>query len=179
VLAELRHIPEDIAALAGVVQGVVTIGALPLARSQLLPTAIAAVLRQHPRLQVRSLESPYDELTAGLLSGRIDFIIGALRASAGDAFARTALFRTRRRWWRAPAIRWRRRKRLALDDLAGYPWVLSRAGTPLRESLVQLFPQPGRAAAGAGRRDRRPGLAARPAAGQRHADGAVGAPAAP
>jgi LysR family transcriptional regulator of gallate degradation len=80
VLAELRHIPEDIAALAGVVQGVVTIGALPLARSQLLPAAIAAVLQQHPRLQIRSLESPYDELSAGLLSGRIDFIIGALRA---------------------------------------------------------------------------------------------------
>jgi LysR family transcriptional regulator of gallate degradation len=42
VLAELRHIPEDIAALAGVVLGVVTIGALPLARSQLLPVAISS-----------------------------------------------------------------------------------------------------------------------------------------
>jgi LysR family transcriptional regulator of gallate degradation len=75
-----------------VVQGTVTIGALPLARSQLLPTAIAAVLRQHPRLQVRSLESPYDELSAGLLSGRIDFIIGALARQPGDAFVSTALF---------------------------------------------------------------------------------------
>jgi LysR family transcriptional regulator of gallate degradation len=36
-------------------EGVVTIGALPLARSQLLPLAIAAVLQRHPRLQsVRS-----------------------------------------------------------------------------------------------------------------------------
>jgi LysR family transcriptional regulator of gallate degradation len=61
--------------------GVVTIGALPLARSQLLPMAIASVLKRHPRLHIRSLESPYGELTAGLLSGRIDFIVGALRAA--------------------------------------------------------------------------------------------------
>jgi LysR family transcriptional regulator of gallate degradation len=33
VLAELRFIPDDISALRGVVEGVVTIGALPLARS--------------------------------------------------------------------------------------------------------------------------------------------------
>jgi LysR family transcriptional regulator of gallate degradation len=139
VLAELRHIPEDIAALAGVVQGVVTIGALPLARSQLLPSAIAAVLRQHPRLQVRSLESPYDELTAGVLSGRIDFIIGALRASAGDAFVSNALFQDKAVLVARTGHPLAARKRLALKDLAGYPWVLGRAGTPLRESIEGFF----------------------------------------
>jgi LysR family transcriptional regulator of gallate degradation len=139
VLAELRHIPEDIAALAGVVQGTVTIGALPLARSQLLPTAIAAVLQKHPRLRVRSLESPYEELTAGLLNGRIDFIVGALRPGAGDAFESRLLFEDK------PALVARHghplasKKRLGLADLAGFPWVLSRAGTPLRSSLEQFF----------------------------------------
>jgi LysR family transcriptional regulator of gallate degradation len=92
VLAELRHIPEDIAALAGVVLGVVTIGALPLARSQLLPVAISSVLKRHPQLQIRSLESPYEELTASLLSGRIDFIVGAQRAGSGDTFESRSLF---------------------------------------------------------------------------------------
>jgi LysR family transcriptional regulator of gallate degradation len=139
VLAELRHIPEDIAALAGVVQGVVTIGALPLARSQLLPTAIAAVLRQHPRLQVRSLESPYDELSAGLLSGRIDFIIGALRVTAGDAFTSTALFQDKAVLVARTGHPLAARKRLALKDLNGYPWVLGRAGTPLRELIESFF----------------------------------------
>ncbi|ALK96840.1 LysR family transcriptional regulator [Massilia sp. WF1] len=139
VLAELRHIPEDIAALAGVVQGVVTIGALPLARSQLLPAAIAAVLLQHPRLQVRSLESPYDELSAGVLSGRIDFIIGALRASAGDAFVSTALFQDKAVLVARTGHPLAAKKRLTLRDLAGYPWVLGRAGTPLRESIEGFF----------------------------------------
>lgn len=136
VLAELRHIPEDIAALAGVVQGVVTIGALPLARSQVLPLAIAAVLQKHPRLQIRSLESPYDELTAGLLSGRIDFIVGALRALPGDAFVSHVLLEDKAALVARAGHPLAGCKRLGLPDLAGFPWVLSRAGTPLRESLV-------------------------------------------
>jgi DNA-binding transcriptional LysR family regulator len=32
------------------------------------------------------------ELTAGLLSGRIDFIVGALRNAPGEAFSTRALF---------------------------------------------------------------------------------------
>ncbi|MBB3222962.1 LysR family transcriptional regulator [Pseudoduganella umbonata] len=142
VLAELRHIPEDIAALAGVVEGVVTVGALPLARSQLLPGAIAAVLQKHPRLRIRSLESPYEELTAGLLSGRVDFIVGALRSGGGDAFEdrvliedRVALVARRGHPLAAPG----NGRRVTDADLAGYPWVLSRAGTPLRESLEAFF----------------------------------------
>lgn len=139
VLAELRHIPDDIAALAGVVQGVVTIGALPLARSQLLPTSIAAVLKAHPRLQIRSLESPYDELGAGVLSGRIDFIIGALRANIGDAFVSNALFQDKAVLVARTGHPLAASKRLSLMDLAGYPWVLGRAGTPLRESIEAFF----------------------------------------
>ncbi|WP_020653029.1 LysR family transcriptional regulator [Massilia niastensis] len=144
-LAELRHIPEDVAALAGVVQGTVTIGALPLARSQLLPAAIASVLRRHPRLHVRSLESPYGELTAGLLSGRIDFIIGAQRASAGDAFAARALFDDEAALVARAGHPLAAKKTLHVSDLGGYPWVLSRAGTPLRESLGQFFQRQGAA----------------------------------
>nr|WP_314632017.1 LysR family transcriptional regulator [uncultured Janthinobacterium sp.] len=139
VLAELRHIPEDIAALAGVVLGVVSIGALPLARSQLLPLAIAAVLARHPQLHVRSLESPYEELTASLLSGRIDFIVGAQRAGTGDAFVSRPLFQDAAALVARSGHPLASRKKLGLHDLAGYPWVLSRAGTPLRESLLQFY----------------------------------------
>jgi len=148
VLAELRHIPEDIAALAGVVLGVVTVGALPLARSQLLPEAIAQVLQRHPQLHIRSLESPYEELTASLLSGRIDFIVGAQRAgSAGaDAFASRALFEDQAVLVARTGHPLAGKKKLALADLADYPWVLSRSGTPLRESLVQFFEGQGAAA---------------------------------
>ncbi|QBE63260.1 LysR family transcriptional regulator [Pseudoduganella lutea] len=143
VLAELRHIPEDIAALAGVVEGVVTVGALPLARSQLLPAAIAAVLQKHPRLRIRSLESPYEELTAGLLSGRVDFIVGALRPGAGDAFDDRVLIEDRVALVARSGHPLAGKRRVDDADLAGWPWVLSRAGTPLRESLEAFFRERG------------------------------------
>ena len=139
VLAELRHIPEDIAALAGIVRGVVTIGALPLARSQFLPLAIAAVQARHPHLVVRSLESPYDELTAGLLSGRIDFILGALRPSSGVAFVSERLFEDKVALVARAGHPLAAQKRIAMRDLDRYPWVLSRAGTPLREQFDRFF----------------------------------------
>jgi LysR family transcriptional regulator of gallate degradation len=146
VLAELRFIPDDISALRGVVEGVVTIGALPLARSQLLPQAIAAVLQKHPRLQIRSLESPYGELTGNLLSGRIDFIVGALRAGSDDAFSSRTLLEDKTALIVRSGHPLAHRKRLCLSDLAGFPWVLSRAGTPLRDSLELFFHNHGAAA---------------------------------
>ena len=142
-LAELRHIPEDVAALEGRVEGTVTVGALPLARSQLLPLAITSVLQRHPRLHVSSLESPYGELTAGLLSGRIDFIVGAMRQAPGDAFVQHALFDDKAALVARAAHPLAARTRLALGDLDGYPWVLSRAGSPLREFLGQFFEKEG------------------------------------
>jgi LysR family transcriptional regulator of gallate degradation len=143
VLAELRHIPADIAALAGVVQGVVTIGALPQGRSQVLPQAIAAVLRAHPRLRIRSFESPYDELTASLLSGRVDFIVGALRLVPGEAFVSHALLEDKAALIARVDHPLAGCKHLRLSDLADYPWVLSRAGTPLRMSLELFFQRQG------------------------------------
>jgi LysR family transcriptional regulator of gallate degradation len=145
VLAELRHIPADIAALNGVLQGTVTIGALPLARSQLLPMAIAAVLEKHPLLRIRSLESPYEELMAGLLSGRVDFIVGSLRPATDNTFESRVLISDKAAVVARSNHPLAAKKRLTLSSLAGYPWVLSRAGTPLRESLVQFFERAGAA----------------------------------
>ena len=142
-LAELRHIPEDIAALAGVVEGTVTIGALPLARTRLLPLAITAVLARHPRLQVSSLESPYAELTAGLLGGRIDFIVGALRQAPGEAFSARALFEDRAALVARAGHPLASKKKVTIADLHAYPWVLSRPGAPLRDSLEQFFARHG------------------------------------
>lgn len=144
-LAELRHIPADITALDGIVEGMVTVGALPLARSQLLPTALARVLQKHPRLQIRSLESPYEELAAGLMSGRIDFIVGALRGFRDDTFESRPLIADSATLIARTGHPLTRKKKLAHADLAGYPWVLSRAGTPLRDSLEQFFRDGGHA----------------------------------
>jgi len=144
VLVELGHIVSDIAALNGVLEGVITVGALPLARTLLLPMAITSLLKKYPRLRVRSLESTYEELTAGLLSGRVDFIIGALRTPTGQGLDASALIQDRTAVIARAGHPLASRRNLSFDDLQDYPWVLSRAGTPLRILLEQFFRDHGR-----------------------------------
>ena len=139
VLAELRNIRADIAALKGVLEGVVTVGALPLGRTLLLPMAIADVHRRHPHLRFRTLESPYEELTAGLLAGRIDFILGAVRPLASQGLATERLFQDRISLIVRAAHPLAVRKRVTLADLEPYPWVLSRSASPSRQALDGVF----------------------------------------
>ena len=78
-LNELRHIPDDIAALHGNTKGAVTVGALPLGRTLILPIAIGRLSIQHPGVRVVTDESSYETLVSRVRAGDVDFILGALR----------------------------------------------------------------------------------------------------
>lgn len=139
VLAELRHIEDDVNAAQGRLEGLVTVGTLPLARTRLLPMAIDALMAQHPLLRVHSLESPYEQLCAGLLGGKVDFILGALRPIADRELVSEVLFTEQLHVIASTSHPLANRRNLSLADLRPYPWILSRPGTPLRESLAQFF----------------------------------------
>ena len=142
-LAELRHIEADVAAAHGRIRGVVTLGALPLIRTSVLPQAVAIVLARHPQMRVVSLESPYEELVGQLLSGRVDFILGALRPTSGTQLSTEPLFVDRMALLAGARHPMATRPRVTVQDLAAYPWVLSRAGTPLRDALAAYFASEG------------------------------------
>lgn len=78
-LAQLRIAEMEIAALRGVVAGHVVVGALPFGRPYLLPLAIGALCRAHPRVHVRTVEGPMPVLTASLRTGDVDLVFGALQ----------------------------------------------------------------------------------------------------
>jgi LysR family transcriptional regulator of gallate degradation len=78
-LAETRHAVADIAALRGITEGTVTVGALPLGCTRLLPESIAGVLGRHPGLRVATIEGSFENLAADLRAGDLDFILGPLR----------------------------------------------------------------------------------------------------
>ena len=132
-LAETRHALADIAALRGVTQGTVTVGALPLGRTRLLPESIAGVVAKHPGLRVATIEGSFETLAASLRAGDIDFILGALRPSdyasdlsalplADDALAIVGRHEHP----------WAQRRRIAPEDLTRARWVLPRVHTPNR-----------------------------------------------
>jgi len=104
-----------------------------------LPEAIAKLRAAHPDLRVHARESPYEQLCADLLSGKLDFIIGALRPDTDQALHHELLFTEELCVMAATTHPLARRERLGLADLRGQSWVLSRPGTPLRESLSAFF----------------------------------------
>jgi LysR family transcriptional regulator of gallate degradation len=132
-LAEIRHAVADIAALRGTTQGTVTVGALPLGRTRLLPESIADVVSRYPGLRIATLEGTFETLAAALRAGDLDFILGALRPPGyasdlqGEPLADEELAVVARR-----DHPWATRKRLHPAQLAHARWVLPRVNTPNR-----------------------------------------------
>ncbi len=142
--AELAQARAEVGALTGGAKGRTVIGAMPLARSFLVPTAVLAFAANHPRHSVSILDGTYESLLLALRSGQADVLIGALRGPAstegireerlfddplalvvraGHPFARG----------RAPSVR----------ELPRYEWIAPRAGSPLRRQFSELFEQAG------------------------------------
>lgn len=140
VLAELRSIDSDLAALRGAVEGSVVVGALPLSRTLILPSAIAMLVDRHPSLHVSTVESPYETLAAALRSGDIDFIIGALRPpEAAKDLVQEPLFEDRISLIVRAGHPLAKLPRIDRASLQRARWVLSRPGSPSRELLERAF----------------------------------------
>jgi len=138
-LNELRHIPADLAARKGILQGTVRIGALPLGRTRLLPQAIVKLTSRYPGVRVVTSESAWEMLSAEMRSGDIDFIFGALRdsntlkdISSETLFSEEMVLVARRDH---PLTR----QPLDLQMLREARWVLPRSATPARHLLDSCF----------------------------------------
>ena len=140
VLAELRHIAPDLAASVGTLEGSIHVGALPLGRTHVLPSAIAALLARHSQLHVATVESPYEALAASLRSGDIDFILGALRAPAdAKELEQEPLFEDRMSVIARADHPLTRIRQIDFATLRRATWVLSRPGSPSRELFETFF----------------------------------------
>ncbi|RDK00859.1 LysR family transcriptional regulator [Paraburkholderia lacunae] len=139
-LNELRHVPDDIAALHGKIQGAVTVGALPLGRTLILPRAIARMTAQNPGARVVTDESAYEALVAGLRAGDIDFILGALR----DNDAASGLKNERLMSEDMVVLVRRdhpltRERDLTVIDMRNAQWILPRSNAPARALFEAQF----------------------------------------
>jgi DNA-binding transcriptional LysR family regulator len=116
------------------------IGAMPLARSCVVPAAALEFSASYPRHQVAILEGAYDVLLEALRSGRADLLVGALRQPLPQSdVLQQHLFDD------PLAIIVRSGHPLTAgaapvaDELARYPWIVPRQGSPLRRQFEQLF----------------------------------------
>ncbi len=143
--AELEAGLSELAALDGRETGRITIGAMPLCRARLLPTAVAAFHPEHPESEVVIVEGSFRELIEPLRDGVIDVMIGALRPTApAEDVVQDELFVDRL------VVLGRKRHPLSklagnvgTDALAHYPWTISARGTPLRIQWDHMFASAG------------------------------------
>ena len=135
---ELFH--EEIASAAGRLRGQLSVGALPLARTYIVPKALILIGNRNPDFRLRLVEGSYEFLLTALQNGDIDIMVGTLREPAPtDEVVETRLFEDRL------CIVGRADHPLAagpeprLDDLLDYPWIAPRLGSPARSEFDALF----------------------------------------
>jgi LysR family transcriptional regulator, regulator for genes of the gallate degradation pathway len=137
--AELEAGLTELASLQGVETGRINIGAMPLSRARLLPTAVIAFYRQYPDVRINIVEGSFQELIEPLRDGELDLMIGALREpSPGEDIVQQALFADR------PVVLGRVGHPLAqtsvnIADLARFPWTVPAPSTPLRLQWEKMF----------------------------------------
>ncbi len=137
--AELRSALAELAMLQGREVGKIVVGAMPLSRARLLPSAVAEFHRRYPGTAIAVVEGSHTELVGPLRDGEIDVIVGALRTARGDdGLISYPLFEDR------PVVIGRAghplaRAVLTPQAMAAYPWITAGRGTPLRAQWEAMF----------------------------------------
>ncbi|MGZ9811467.1 LysR family transcriptional regulator [Pseudoroseicyclus sp. H15] len=137
--AEIAQGEAELAELAGGEGGRIVIGALPLARSLILPQALIAFRARRPAQPVTVIDGPYEELLAGLRRGEIDVIAGALRSPCPAGIAQERLFDDRLAFLAGHGHPLAGQPALHPEELARWPFVVPRVGTPARAHFDALF----------------------------------------
>jgi LysR family transcriptional regulator, regulator for genes of the gallate degradation pathway len=141
--AELAQARAEVAALVGSDRGGTVIGAMPLARSFIVPSAVLHFSVRWPGHSVAILDGPYENLLQALKLGRADVLVGALRQEIPNDVLQEHLFDD------PLAIVVRAKHPLARvarapkpKELRNYAWIAPRLGSPLRrhyEALLKLI----------------------------------------
>jgi DNA-binding transcriptional LysR family regulator len=143
ILREIDLVADDLDEARGRHRGRVAIGSLALGRSELVPRAVARVVKFFPDARFLIQDGTYDQLLQGLRAGELDLIVTAGRPLATDDVTEVPLFDD------VLAVVVRAGHPLAVNgvssiaDLRSYPWILPRQDTPTRRRCDALLEQIG------------------------------------
>lgn len=144
VLSELRRAQEAVEALKRGDRFRVAIGSVMSPGTDLLPRALALLAERHPQMLASVEMDTSRPLVAKLLEGRLDIVIGRILdpdVAAGLAFE--PLAEEPHSLIARAGHPLARRRRLSVEDLVGYTWVLPPAESILRERINAMFLQRG------------------------------------
>lgn len=142
--AELAQAWAEVAAATGVDRGSTVIGAMPLARSVIVPAAIVRFATSRPRHAISVLDGPYESMLEALRSGVADVLIGALREDPPADVAQEHLFNDPlaivvRAGHPLVGLTGGAGRAPPIAALARFPWIAARPGSPLRRHFDRLL----------------------------------------
>jgi DNA-binding transcriptional LysR family regulator len=130
---------EELESARGGLRGQIVIGAMQLAGSFLLASVLNEFISAHPHANVRISNGSSGAMLRSLRNGDVDFVIGLLRDPVPEDLVEEPLAE-------APyAIAARhghplfRKRKVVLDDLSAYDWVVSTPGSCRRVCFDALF----------------------------------------
>jgi LysR family transcriptional regulator, regulator for genes of the gallate degradation pathway len=139
-IREIEYAVEEIQAAKGAVISRLAVGNIPHSNNQMLSTAINGLLSAHPNAHVHVVDGHYEALLHDLRAGKLDFLFGVLRRPdwAADVkeevlFPNPYVVVARKNHPLAPL------RRLTLEELVRYDWVMPGAGTPRQQAFERMF----------------------------------------
>jgi DNA-binding transcriptional LysR family regulator len=141
VLAELRHIEDELGLFHAGMVGQVVVGALPVAVAALLPRALQALARDYPRITVRIVEGTSDALFPRLKEGHLDVLVGRFWPGEEPELVNEVLFDSGFALIARAGHPLASKPRLKLSDTMALPWIVPPPGSHSRGALDAMFPQ--------------------------------------
>lgn len=142
--AEIAQARAEVTALEGGETGSTVIGAMPLARTYLIPSTLIQFNDEFPDHRVGIVDGTYEFLLSALKSGEADFLVGAMREpSQLTDVVQEHLFDDPLSIVVRAGHPLAGKKRVSMPALLKFRWVAPRAGSPLRSHFNNLFSQAG------------------------------------
>ena len=140
VEAELRHARNDIETIQGAGVGEIRVSASPSVATGLLPRAVIAFQRTHPRVTFHILEGVYPDMLPAIRTGDLDLAICLVPGRPrDDSLSFISLIKDRL----VPAVRADHpmlgRRKLRLEDLIGLDWIIYRRSHTGLDVFEQTF----------------------------------------
>ena len=137
---EIAQAHAEVAQSMGRAEGRTIIGAMPLARSAIVPGSVLAFAAERPHHSVTILDGPYETLLWALRNGQADVLIGALRDPAPTIeVLQEYLFDDPLSIIVRAGHPLASMRRLRADSLAPYDWIAPPADSPLRRHFDALY----------------------------------------
>ena len=143
MLADLDGARSEVAGLATLERGRLSVGATPSLCTVLLPQVLAAFHSEHPGITLTVIEAGSRDLVDRLAAGDLDLALVILPVPREELFETSTLIREELVLAVAKRHPLARRKTVKVGDLRGVPLVMFREGYDLRSATITACEQAG------------------------------------